>query len=350
MEKAIRQSNFELLRILCMFGVLCNHTLQSVYPDLNTPVNYPTHHFQVLLMSMAIISVNCFVLISGYFRIKQSWRGISNLYTQCAFYALVCSLVGLAMHEISTIEAIKRTVFALSESGMWFIVAYFGLYLIAPILNKGYANLDESQKSPLLILMLILDVYLGYLHQNEEVTVSGYHVIHFIVLYYMGCYLSERPIKAFTPFMGGGKWLILCFLCVLLHAVKVRFEPMAVLFSFRYNSPMVMIVTLTFFHWVMTWRIQKKWINWISASVLSVYIIQSQPVGCSLLYGTLSRIHEQYATMPAAFMMVSVVVCFFAACILLDKVRLKICSPINGFIAKYMKSKSSLLYGKRNLD
>lgn len=120
---------------------------------------------------------------------------------------------------------------------------------------------------------------------------------------------------------------------------------MAILFSFRYNSPMVMIVTLTFFHWVMTWRLQKNWINWISASVLSVYIIQAQPEGCGLLYGTLSRIHEQYASLPAAFLMVSLVACFFAACILCDKVRIRICSPINGFIAKYMKPKSSLFNG-----
>ena len=206
MAKLIRQSNFELLRILCMFGVLCNHTLQSVYTDLNAAVSYPTHHVQVFLMSMSIISVNCFVLISGYFRIKQSWSGISNLYTQCAFYALVCSMIGIVMHEISTVEALKRTVFALSESGLWFIVAYLGLYLIAPILNAGYASLEESQKKSLLILMLILDVYLGYLHQNEEVTINGYHVIHFIVLYFIGCYLSERPIKAFAPsaMCGGG--------------------------------------------------------------------------------------------------------------------------------------------------
>ena len=204
MATKVRQSNFELLRILCMLGVLCNHTLQHVYTDLNSAVNYPVHHAQVFLMSMSIIAVNCFVLISGYFRIKQSWKGFLNLFTQCAFYALICSVIGVALNEVSLIDALKRTVFALSESGMWFIVAYFGLYLIAPILNAGYANLEESKKTPMFLLMLALDVYLGYMHQNTEVSVDGYHVIHFIVLYYVGCYLSEQPIKAFAR-MGGGK-------------------------------------------------------------------------------------------------------------------------------------------------
>lgn len=202
MATKVRQSNFELLRILCMLGVLCNHTLQHVYTDLNSAVNYPVHHAQIFLMSMSIIAVNCFVLISGYFRIKQSWKGFLNLFTQCAFYALVCSLIGVAIHEVSIIDAIKKTVFALSESGMWFIVAYFGLYLVAPFLNAGYQNLNDSKKTPMLAMMLLLDVYLGYMHQSPEVSVDGYHVIHFITLYYIGCYLSEQPIKVFAS-MGG---------------------------------------------------------------------------------------------------------------------------------------------------
>lgn len=336
-----RQSNFELLRILCMMGVLCNHTLQHVYTDLNSAVNYPVHHAQVFLMSMSIIAVNCFVLISGYFRIKQSWKGFLNLFTQCAFYALVCSLIGFAMHEVGIIDAAKITVFALSESGMWFIVAYFGLYLVAPLLNAGYAGLEESKKTPMLLLMLCLDVYLGYMHQNAEVSVDGYHVIHFIVLYYIGCYLSERPIKVFAPMRawGGGKWLIVCLLCVLMHAIKVRYAPMAVLFTFRYNSPMVMITTLTFFHWAMTWKLQNKWINWISASVLSVYLIQSHTIGAKFLFGTCDKIHLIFATFPAAILMVMTVVVFFACCILIDKIRIMVCAPINKVLADKLDKK-----------
>lgn len=328
MATKIRQSNFELLRILCMLGVLCNHTLQHVYTDLNSPVNYPVHHAQVFLMSMSIIAVNCFVLISGYFRIKQSWKGFLNLFTQCAFYALSCSAIGVVLNEVSMIEALKKTVFAISESGMWFIVAYFGLYLIAPLLNAGYANLEESKKTPMFLLMLALDVYLGYMHQNTEVSVDGYHVIHFIVLYYIGCYLSEKPVKAFSR-MGGAKWLAICAVCVLMHAIKVRFAPMAILFTFRYNSPMVMLATLAFFHWVMTWKLQKKWINWISASVLSVYLIQSQHIGGKLLFGTCDNIHNTFSTIPAAILIVTTIAAFYACCILFDKVRIKICTPIN---------------------
>ena len=121
-----------------------------------------------------------------------------------------------------------------------------------------------------------------------------------------------------------------------MHAIKVRFVPMAILFTFRYNSPMVMLATLVFFHWVMTWKLQKKWINWISASVLSVYLIQSQPIGGEVLFGTCDNIHNTFATIPAAILIVATVIGFYACCILVDKVRIKICNPINECISKLL--------------
>ena len=324
-----------------MLGVLCNHILQSLYADLNTAVNYPAHHLQVFLMSMSIIAVNCFVLISGYFRIKQSWKGFVNLFTQCAFYAITFSAIGLVLHEVSWMDALKRSVFALSESGMWFIVAYFGLYLIAPLLNAGYNNLPDSKKTPMLLMMFILDVYLGYMHQSAEVSVSGYHVIHFIVLYYIGCYISEKPIKVLQT-GGGYKWLAICVLCTMMHAIKVRFAPMAILFSFRYNSPMVLLASVTFFHWVTTWKIQNKWINWISASVLSVYLIHSQTVGGKVLFGACHYIHDTFSTIPAGLLLVATVVVFYMCCIFVDKLRIYICSPLNEKIVAKLNKKFTL--------
>ena len=133
--------------------------------------------------------------------------------------------------------------------------------------------------------------------------------------------------------MGGVKWLIICAICVLMHAVKVRFIPMALLFTFRYNSPMVMFSSLIFFHWAMTWKLQNKWINWISASVLSVYILQAHDPGCYLLYGTLGKIHESFGVVLSALLMVLTLVAFFIVCILFDKIRMMVCAPINDWLA-----------------
>ena len=187
----IRQSNFELLRILCMFGVITGHALQSLY-ELHTSSFSVLNTFQILLMNACVLAVNCFVMISGYFRIKQSWKGITGLWLQLLFYAFLSFVLCLLLKpEQSLLLGLKRMLFPLSESGLWFIVAYFGLYLCAPIINAALDGQSRNQKLWSLALLLIVDVYLGYMHQVEEVTINGYHIFHFIVIYWLGNCMKE---------------------------------------------------------------------------------------------------------------------------------------------------------------
>lgn len=201
MEKLTRQSNFELLRIICMLGVITGHALQSLY-DLHTADFSIVNTIQILLMNVCVVAVNCFVMISGYFRIRQNWKGITSLWMQLLFYAVVSFLLCLWLTpEQSLMVGIKRIVFPLSESGLWFIATYVGLYLIAPLLNAALDHQSRQQKVWTLIMLLIIDVYLGYMHQTEEITINGYHLIHFIVLYWLGNCLNE--VKSI---LASGKW------------------------------------------------------------------------------------------------------------------------------------------------
>ena len=87
MAKLERQSNLELLRILSMFGVLTSHSLTAMY-DLHTANFSLPNEIRVYIMNASVLAVNCFVLISGYFQIKQSWRGFVKLLSPCFFYVL----------------------------------------------------------------------------------------------------------------------------------------------------------------------------------------------------------------------------------------------------------------------
>lgn len=186
-----RQSNFELLRIICMWGVLTNHVLQTLY-QLHISNFSVTGEFRIGLMNCSIIAVNCFVLISGYFRIRPSWSGFYNLYTQCAFYAVGFALLAYSLHEGSWTQILKSG-FALSESPLWFVRTYIGLYLLAPLLNTALDYASKSQRMKSLIFLGIIDVYLGYMHQIEEIGINGYNLIHFICLYYAGAVIANSP-------------------------------------------------------------------------------------------------------------------------------------------------------------
>lgn len=321
-----RLSNIELLRILCMFGVLINHVLQTLY-NLNSPDFSLPNEFRILLMNSAIIAVNCFVLISGFFRIKIKSKGFLNLYFQCLFYNVL--LFGLAYFITGEglQYGIKSIIFPFTESRMWFFKAYIALYLISPLLNAGYDNLSRNKRFYVLTAFLIIDVYLGYMHQAQEVTPDGYHVIHFITLYFIGCIIADY--KQYLPkkrvYIA---WFLILVSMNILHHAKLEFFPIAILYSLKYNSPMVMLSSVVFFIWFSNLRIQSKIINYISISVLSVYIIHLHPFVWDVLFDFLKYIQRNMNLMNAAIFISLSLIVFYMCCIFVDKIRISICLPL----------------------
>lgn len=204
-----RQSNFELLRILCMFGVLTNHVIQNCYPSLHSGNFTIQNELRILLMNVSIVAVNCFVMISGYFRIKQSVRSFLTLYFQLMFYCGILAIVGILLGHETFVMGCLKTIFPFTHGGMWFMTAYFALFLIAPILNAGYEALNKPHRCIMLGCLILVDMYIGYMHQCREVTQDGYHVIHFVAMYYVGMFLSDfRSYERLN--WGGGMGTCCC--------------------------------------------------------------------------------------------------------------------------------------------
>ena len=54
-------------------------------------------------------------------------------------------------------------------------------------------------------MLIIVDVYIGYMHQSKEITIDGYHLVHFITLYVLASTLRRLHIERFKSYklMGG---------------------------------------------------------------------------------------------------------------------------------------------------
>lgn len=89
MTKVIdRQSSYELLRIIAMFFVLVVHSdflAIGVPSSENLNNNAIPTLTRIGFESISIISVNLFVLISGWFGIRFSLKGLAKLLFQCLF-------------------------------------------------------------------------------------------------------------------------------------------------------------------------------------------------------------------------------------------------------------------------
>ena len=286
-----RQSNFELLRILCMGGVMITHLLQSLY-ELHTPYHSVAGEGRILLMNISIIAVNCFVLISGYFGIRLRWKSVVNLYTQCAFYAIIAGVYMLIMNEVGLVRLGLSIVFPLTEAPMWFVRSYFLLLLISPLLNAAFERLDSKQQVRCLTLLFIVDVYAGYMHQVPESSQDGYNLIHMITVYWMGKCISSTPVGDKNY---GALWGIIVVIMTLLHAVKMHWNGISIIYSMRYNSPMVLLASYLFFQWVRKWTFKSRIVNWIAGGVFAVYLIHMGGFGGPLFFNVLHGIQSHFS-------------------------------------------------------
>ena len=88
MQKKERQSGVELLRIISMFLVLIIHAnaFGVKWDALDLDNSLASGITTIALQSVSCVCVNVFVLISGWFGIRFSWRGLTRFLFQCFFF------------------------------------------------------------------------------------------------------------------------------------------------------------------------------------------------------------------------------------------------------------------------
>lgn len=94
-----RDSNLELLRIVCMYMIILHHLIAHGVRCVGYSA-YPMESFDfqrqfpfVILNAFCVVAVNCYVLISGYFGIKPTFKKLLRLFFICAFYSIIHYLI-----------------------------------------------------------------------------------------------------------------------------------------------------------------------------------------------------------------------------------------------------------------
>ena len=102
--KNVRESNFELLRIVLMLLVLLIHYTPVRIADMTGGIYLTDNIWQdfvnLELKSLSIVCVNCFVLISGYWGIKLKLRSFLNLLFQMIYWSAICVAFAAAAYQV----------------------------------------------------------------------------------------------------------------------------------------------------------------------------------------------------------------------------------------------------------
>lgn len=201
--KGPRQTNMEILRILAMFLILTVHAdfwslgAPSTEECFDRPIASIT---RILIEAIAILSVNTFVLISGWFSIKPSIKGFCNFIFQCAFFFFgIYAFMVITGLQMLSWQGIKIA-FMLTPKN-WFVKAYIGLYILAPVLNYFCDKASRKQFRNLLIGFFIFQTIYGCSGAAVFIE-SGYSTFSFIGLYLLARYL--RIYNSTRYKCGGG--------------------------------------------------------------------------------------------------------------------------------------------------
>jgi len=283
-----RQSNIELLRIIAMFMILVIHANMISLPkptsiDLSTfPKATITRY---LIESWGIVSVDCFVLISGWFLIKTRVKSILSFCFQIVFlwggiflFFLLEGKADLSLNNVLEIFAFT--------SWDWFIKAYIVLMIIAPILNSFLENSTEKTQRYVILGFFAFSSTYGWLGGANRFFVDGYGPLHFIGLYLLAWYVHHTSKESNTPnkkyFELDKKYDLLIFAgCIILNTflgiISLHLGINRYHTIYAYTNPITIIASLYLLLFFSKIKIKtNSVINYLAKSSFAVYLIHSQ--------------------------------------------------------------------------
>lgn len=204
-----RQSNIELLRIVSIIGVIILHYNNSNIGGGMQYVKENSINFYILniLEAICIISVDTFMIISGFFLIKNTkrnlWKPIELLF-QVVFFSLSRYII---------INCILKNNFSIKGllvsciPANYFIILYICVFIVSPFINIIINNLnDKNLKKFIIILMLLFSIYptaidlFSEICKHQFIGLSsigmygsqwGYSITNFMLCYIIGAWLFK---------------------------------------------------------------------------------------------------------------------------------------------------------------
>lgn len=331
---SLRQSNFELLRIIAILFVMILHA--DFYalsgPSADEIITNPIDSaLRILFQAICIVAVNVFVMISGWFGINPSRKGFLNLLFQIFIYSIIVYIVAICTGYGSlSVDGIKSIFLATSSN--WFIKAYILLYILSPVLNGFVENASKLVYLRVLVGFFIFQMIYGWFFSTStDYIVGGYSPISFI-----GLYLLIRYVKIYKP-----KWTlwpvrihILMWLVVIFSVTIVCITPPLV-FGAKYStiygynllnyiSPTTIIAALLMILITSKIQIENSLINRLASSSFAVYLVFVNPHILSV-YGCCFRtLHHKYQGVSYWIIVLGIVIVLYMIVAFFDTVRLKI--------------------------
>lgn len=272
-----RLSNMELLRIISMLMVLAVHidgaSLGLPAPDGDFASLSARDIWRIAVESVAIIGVNSFTMISGYFGIRLRWRGVLSFLFECIFYSVTIYIIDAALFGRFSWNGWLESWMVLTHTDLWYVPAYFGLMLLSPMLNSGLDAMPRRTFQMVLGLFTVFNIWCGW-WWGGEFNPTGYTIVQLILVYMIARYIR---LHVSLDDIRKRRAVIMAVYAVSLVAISATAVCMPSLMAYAYNSPFVLLSTVCFFLIFLSFEFTSPVINYMAGSAFAVYLIHKSP-------------------------------------------------------------------------
>lgn len=288
-----RNNGLDLLKTICIVYIVLHHILLRITDMRALSLNSfdLSYWFCLFINSFLVVAVNCFFLISGYFRIKHNNIKMIRLIIEIYFIYFFINLIFFAFGEQEfSLSLIKDCAFPLSK--FWFILVYIVLDFISPYINKMLETVSIKEKQKLIIFLAI--VYCGYAFLTDNAIFGinrGYSIAFAIFIYIVGDYIrgvSTKQIGCVKPLCAYFALCIINGVLAYLSAISRLGKTTWLLFS--YNNPLVILASICLFLALLNCGIRDNLFSMVGRYTLYIYVIHSTPIFIDHLINVIDKV------------------------------------------------------------
>lgn len=308
--KKSRNSSIELLRIVSIFFVLVGHTFGHGAHGEVPNAGY------ILAFG---ISINVFMLISGYYGIKLRIKSFMGMVGMVMFYSIASTAVTYFLTGGGNLNGALSGLLPISHNYYyWFASCYFFLMMLSPLLNKGLASLSDRQYIWVVIGIIYMNCVSGWLMRNYFINSTGFSTMQLIFMYVLGN--AVRRLK--WAEIISMRWLVVIYFATSIFSMADGKIPYINTLG-GYNNPVDVVKSVAVFCIFMKLTISSQWINRVSSCVFACYLLQEGALGLELYkvqYATWQSIQSAPKFWLYALGCVAMI---FAVAIVLEPIRKK---------------------------
>lgn len=332
-----RQSNFELLRIFCMIGIVLFHSL--FHGNYNTDLCTVNNAFIKYMQFAGEVGVDVFVLITGYFlsnkeKINFNLQKLGYLFSVMSFY-------NSAIYTINSLCYSNFSVFIFLQNialpwNWWFLTIYVMLLFVTPCIN--YLQCRITNKVYVIILLV------GFVILSVFPTISGipffahnYYLSRlfvFILLFAIGGYIRFHINKSLNN--SYYRFIVISILVIVIvseivitqyFTIKVVNIPM-----FGSNVPYyydlfyvpTIVISVMIFLLFVDIKLKSNVVNYIGLVTLDVYMLHDHPLCREFLWKKLIDLHSFQNEWYFFPLLMLIVICLYVVCSIVGYLRYRL--------------------------